>query len=376
MSFNGSPAGASLVADGGPGGNGAPPASTPTGGNPPTSSPSFGTGGIPGASGSGTGGNGGSGGNAGFGGPGGPGGVGGAGGGGAGGSIRLIASRFIVTGPNHRITAVAGSGGGTPADAGWVTTGSNTGTGLVGLFGRIQNVTGSREANPFIAANTPTPYLAALPIAAPWDFLPSANVPALFNSPPANSVLVAARVSTAFIPYEISYPGFDYLFIRNVSTSIVFAPRFGFGDPGFYTTLRRGGYTTDARFGGALTPVTQLNPGDGFVTLIPSSLTAQLNLSGVVNGAEYSARGPIALTQRLAVTIPVRCSLADIVRIGGSPPHDGLLTGDDFNAFIAAFASNSALADIVAIGGVQPPDGLITGDDFIAFIAAFAQGCP
>ena len=73
----------------------------------------------------------------------------------------------------------------------------------------------------------------------------------------------------------------------------------------------------------------------------------------------------------------IRACLTDITGIGGPPTlPDGLLTGDDFNAFIAAFASNSTLADIVAIGGVQPPDGRITGDDFVAFIAAFAQGCP
>ncbi|MFO0375487.1 MAG: hypothetical protein ACK51N_00420, partial [bacterium] len=34
------------------------------------------------------------------------------------------------------------------------------------------------------------------------------------------------------------------------------------------------------------------------------------------------------------------------------------------------------LADIVAIGGLPPGDGLLTGDDFNAFIAAFAAGCP
>ena len=70
------------------------------------------------------------------------------------------------------------------------------------------------------------------------------------------------------------------------------------------------------------------------------------------------------------------CNLADVVAIGGNPPADGLLTGDDFNAFIAAFAASDLLADVVAIGGTPPGDGLITGDDFNAFIAAFAAGCP
>ncbi len=72
------------------------------------------------------------------------------------------------------------------------------------------------------------------------------------------------------------------------------------------------------------------------------------------------------------------CNLADITGIGGPPAiPDGLLTGDDFNAFISAFAAGELLADVTGIGGPPAiPDGLITGDDFNAFIAAFAQGCP
>ncbi len=83
------------------------------------------------------------------------------------------------------------------------------------------------------------------------------------------------------------------------------------------------------------------------------------------------------------VTVPVStgptgCNVADITGIGGPPSGpDGLLTGDDFNAFIGAFAANDLLADITGIGGPpEGPDGLITGDDFNAFIAAFAAGCP
>ncbi|MCA3006704.1 MAG: GC-type dockerin domain-anchored protein [bacterium] len=75
---------------------------------------------------------------------------------------------------------------------------------------------------------------------------------------------------------------------------------------------------------------------------------------------------------------PVACNPADITAIGGPPSiPDGLLTGDDFNAFISAFAAGDLLADITGIGGPpSEPDGLITGDDFNAFISAFAAGCP
>ncbi|GEM_PF-4659817 len=71
------------------------------------------------------------------------------------------------------------------------------------------------------------------------------------------------------------------------------------------------------------------------------------------------------------------CSPADITGVGGPPTApDGSLTGDDFNAFINAFAASDPLADIVGIGGEPPADGLLTGDDFNAFIAGFAAGCP
>ncbi|MCA3005830.1 MAG: hypothetical protein LW650_11890 [Planctomycetaceae bacterium] len=72
------------------------------------------------------------------------------------------------------------------------------------------------------------------------------------------------------------------------------------------------------------------------------------------------------------------CNLADVTGIGGPPSTpDGILTGDDFNAFIGAFAAGDLLADITGIGGPpSAPDGIITGDDFNAFIAAFAAGCP
>ncbi|MCA3004722.1 MAG: metallophosphoesterase family protein [Planctomycetaceae bacterium] len=72
---------------------------------------------------------------------------------------------------------------------------------------------------------------------------------------------------------------------------------------------------------------------------------------------------------------PAAC-LADITGIGGIGGPDRIVSGDDFIAFIAAFAGESHLADVTGIGAAGAPDGLITGDDFNAFIAAFASGCP
>jgi hypothetical protein len=60
---------------------------------------------------------------------------------------------------------------------------------------------------------------------------------------------------------------------------------------------------------------------------------------------------------------PAAC-LADITGIGGIGGPDRIVSGDDFIAFIAAFAGESHLADVTGIGAAGAPDGLITGDDF------------
>ena len=67
-------------------------------------------------------------------------------------------------------------------------------------------------------------------------------------------------------------------------------------------------------------------------------------------------------------------SVADVAQGGGLPGPDGTIDGDDFIAFINAFAAGDLLADVVNGGGTRPPDGIVDGSDFIAFINAFAAG--
>ncbi|MFO0375787.1 MAG: immunoglobulin domain-containing protein, partial [bacterium] len=127
------------------------------------------------------------------------------------------------------------------------------------------------------------------------------------------------------------------------------------------------------------------SPNGGFVQILgePDNrlriIGVQPSDSGVYACTISNACGSIT-TLPISVTIsePVpACNIADIVGIGGLPPADGLITGDDFNTFIAAFATDSLFADITGVGGPpSDPDGLITGDDFNAFISAFAAGCP
>lgn len=128
---------------------------------------------------------------------------------------------------------------------------------------------------------------------------------------------------------------------------------------------------------------------------VTQHLTLELDVTGEPTRKYDSGTvvGGFQFPQQLAVSIAINgfycydqifrlhaesvlpCNIADICEIGGGPAGDGLLTGDDFVAFINAFVQDDPLADIAAIGGAPEPDGLVTGDDFVAFINAFAHGC-
>jgi len=72
---------------------------------------------------------------------------------------------------------------------------------------------------------------------------------------------------------------------------------------------------------------------------------------------------------------PVGCGLSDLVGGDGNPPSDGSVDGNDFTAFLNAFAAADALADLVGGDGNPPADGSVDGNDFTAFLNAFAAGC-
>ena len=150
--------------------------------------------------------------------------------------------------------------------------------------------------------------------------------------------------------------------------------------PGLLSQLSFGSTAARPPVGTGVAPAGQdgpLNAGEYFVAVC--SFNATFGSPFVINtpGANAGAI-TINLSTDLTGGGPAGCNVADITGIGGPPAiPDGLLTGDDFNAFVSAFASGNLLADITGIGGPPAiPDGLITGDDFNAFIAAFAAGCP
>jgi hypothetical protein len=80
-----------------------------------------------------------------------------------------------------------------------------------------------------------------------------------------------------------------------------------------------------------------LPPGDYFVVIgaFPSFPTAAWPYHFMPN--EPGQTGTVVLNVRSNVV--GACSVADVAAIGGEPPADGLLTGDDFVAFINAFSA-------------------------------------
>jgi hypothetical protein len=116
----------------------------------------------------------------------------------------------------------------------------------------------------------------------------------------------------------------------------------------------------------------------------PTGTESAETLLGRGFGTPFSGGVLIAQTPRLRVPLVVtadgriirvtrRC-WADVAAPGLTPGADGTIDGDDFIAFINAFAIGEALADL-ASGGEPGPDGTVDGDDFITFINGFAAGC-
>jgi hypothetical protein len=123
-----------------------------------------------------------------------------------------------------------------------------------------------------------------------------------------------------------------------------------------------------------------IDPANPRFSILSTAVSSQLRIADAApqDIGDYSCLVTSDCGQvEIQAGILLSACLADVTDVGGSPFPDGLITGDDFIAFINAFVSGFPLADIVAIGGPpSQPDGLITGDDFNAFIASFASGCP
>jgi len=145
-------------------------------------------------------------------------------------------------------------------------------------------------------------------------------------------------------------------------------------------------FSTIINGSGPLSYQWQLNgtPISSLTGVAPGS-TVPLNIANVQpsDAGDYTVlvSGPCGSTSSSAATLTVTppaatsCSLADIVGGDGNPPADGTVDGNDFTAFLNAFAADDLLADLVGGDGNPPADTTVDGNDFTAFLNAFAAGC-
>ncbi|MCP4589928.1 MAG: hypothetical protein GY842_04230 [bacterium] len=297
----------------------------------------------------GDGGWGGDGGQGGYGGDGGDGGFGGYGGSGAGGTVKLVASVLNATTFDGDVGAGAyyvneGEGGRLVLGSAAGSFGGN----VYGLEGSIEYTSAPTSSNPFITAKTNTPYIAGLVGGAEtYGMTNLASVAGITLDPPANAV--AALVILDSSPDFYDFPGFDQVFVVNLTSAGLNSPVLGVGGPGFTQALLTGGYANDPLFGGSpvvLDPI----PADGiYTTLVPEGSTDfTFGANGMTKYAASFAPGAGGNVLYLGACENLR----------GDADEDGDLDLVDFAAFQVCF--DEAVADAPECGCAD-----MDGDDTI-----------
>lgn len=82
--------------------------------------------------------------------------------------------------------------------------------------------------------------------------------------------------------------------------------------------------------------------------------------SMIFTSKQYASRESLTPAFRPALTVTYFC--------GADFDRDGFTTGDDFDAYVAAFELGDISSDFDG-------DGFVTGDDFDAYVVAFELGC-
>jgi hypothetical protein len=112
-------------------------------------------------------------------------------------------------------------------------------------------------------------------------------------TPPQAPGAVAALVRTHLTSAGDDFPGYDELMFVNLTTDTTLQlPELGGGARGYLQGLLQGGLALDPTYGGSgFTAITQLLPGQVYVTLVPSNTTG-FNIQATVNGHTYRASTP------------------------------------------------------------------------------------
>ncbi|GHC62952.1 LamG-like jellyroll fold domain-containing protein [Roseibacillus persicicus] len=220
----------------------------------------------------GAGGDGGDGGDGGRGGAGGDGGNGGEGGGGSGGTFKFEGHRIDTDGAVLIVT------GGTSLDTEGRIIFSESGPNE--LFGydfgsKFEDFGGLSGANPHLDVLTETPYLASLrggaEVGGLLNGFNAGDFSAVVSGAPGDAVLAVMRSATFA---GESYPGYDWIFLINLTANQLQSPVLGAGDSGWFSSLIDGGLATKEAFGGAGSSIHPYLEAHGvYATLIPSEVS-------------------------------------------------------------------------------------------------------
>jgi hypothetical protein len=331
--------------------------------------------GQPGNSGSGAGGPGGPGGTGGAGGRGGGGGNGGHASGGGGGTIKFNAPELIMS--DGTITAQGGQGSNlTRGLSGFVSLASTV---RVGSFTQtpgdtVRDLPGPGAPNFYFSRAPVTPLLAGLRDGGAVAGFASADADNIVDTTELPPDTVAGLFVITSLPNSrIVSPSRPAIAFVNLGTSSIELPAMGIGAEGFATALQDLSWRRDQRFGGeGPLPLATLQPGDAYVTLIPSGY----DISDATLRGTYQGRNNLVSTFNFGLGSP-------LLLIQRSCPSDlnadGFVDDADFSIFVVAYdildcEDPSMPADCPAdINGDQFVDDL----DFQVFAVAYdAVLCP
>jgi hypothetical protein len=244
---------------------------------------------------------GGDGGDGGNGGAGGLGGFGGEGGAGSGGTIRLQGASVITEG--GAISVSGGSAGGGNGRVLISEAGEET-FAMVNLGGSLEEFPGLTAPNPHWNTRGATPLITGLKGGAEvGGLLNGANAgtfPQVVQGAPTGSALALHRQASF---NGDAYPGYDWLFLVNLTAGEISAPVLGMGEDGYLHRLVDGGLTAQASFGGEGPGTRASLPAfEVYATLIPNEVT-QMNF-GFVNGGLYLEEQSSGMTTYLGENAP------------------------------------------------------------------------
>lgn len=273
------------------------------------------------------------------------------------------------------------------AEGGQSTNGPRGGSGFVALAASVRSgafqtgpsdtlreLDGPSAPNTFFHMDPATPLLAGLRDGGTLAGFASADADNIVDTteiPP--DTLAGLFVITSLPNSSIVSPSRPAIAFVNLGISAIDVPAMGIGATGFATALQDLSWRRDPRFGGAgAVPLAKLQPGDAYVTLIPSGYDISIaTLRGTIQG-----RDQIVSSSSFGLGAPL------LLRLSACPADlntDGFVDDADFSIFVVAYDILDCEDPAMPAGCSADLNGdLIVEDaDFSVFVVAYdAVVCP